>query len=122
MARKKVPGVKKSRFQQLSNARTLRLENKKRRKLDQPTEPPSPHNTELSDSDRDSELGWYWHDSSDSSDNGCSDFSEEEEGDEGGESDEDAPIASPSLPASRPAELSWNKAGEAKLRGAWGLG
>ena len=72
MARKKVPGVKKSRLQQLSNARTSRLENRKRRKLDQPTEPPSPHNTELSDSDRDSELGWYWHDSSDSSDNGCS--------------------------------------------------
>ena len=28
----------------------------------------------------------------------------------------------PSLPALRPAELSWNKAGEAKLRGAWGKG
>ena len=75
-----------------------------------------------SDSDNNSELGWYWHDSSDSSDNGYSDFSEEEEGDEGGKSDEDEPIASPSLPASRPAELSWNKAGEAKLRGAWGKG
>lgn len=121
MARKKVPGVKKSRLQQLSNALTSRLENGKRRKLDQPIEPPPPNSTEFSDtsdSDNDSELGWYWHDSSDNSDNGCSDFSEEEEGDERGESDEDEPIASPSLPALRPAELSWNRAGEAKLRGA----
>lgn len=39
MARQKVPGVKKSRLQQLSDARTSRLENGKRRKLDQTIEP-----------------------------------------------------------------------------------
>lgn len=125
MARQKVPGVKKSHLQLLSNARTSRLENGKRRKLDQPIEPPPPNNTEFcdtNDSDNDSELGWYWHDSSDSSDNGCSDFSEEEGGDKGGESDEDKPNALPSLPALRPAELSWNKTGKAKLRGVWGKG
>ena len=58
----------------------------------------------------------------DSSDNECSDSSEEEGGEEGWESDEEEPIISPSLPSLRPAELSWNRAGEAKLRGVWGKG
>lgn len=130
MARQKIPGVKRSRLQQLSDARTSRLENGKRRKLDQTIEPrlkskPPPNNTKFyhtSDSDDDSELGWYWHNSSDSSDNECSDSSEEEGGEEGWESDEEEPITSPSLPSLRPAELSWNRAGKAKLRRVWGKG
>ena len=104
---------------------TSRLENGKQRKLDQPIEPPPPNNTgfsDTSDSNNDCKLGWYCHDSLDSSDNGCSDFSEQEEGDEEGESNEDKSIALPSLLALRPAELSWNKAGKAKLHRAWGKG
>ena len=130
MARQKVPGVKKSRLQQVSDARTSRLENGKRRKLDPNIEPrlnskPPPNNTEFchkSDNDDNSELGWYWHDSSDSSDNECSDSSEEEGGEKEWESDEEESITSPSLPSLRPAELSWNRAGEAQLRGVWGKG
>lgn len=46
------------------------------------------------------------------------DFSEKEESDKKEESNKDEPIVLPSLPTSRLAELSSNKVGEAKLRGA----
>lgn len=50
-----------------------------------------------------------------SSDNKCSDFSEKEGGEEGWKSDEEEPITSLLLPFLRLAEVSWNRAGEAKL-------
>lgn len=76
MARQKIPGVKKSRLQQLSAARAS-----KRRKLDTEATPePEPIPNHESE-----EEGWYFNDSSDSE---GSDSSEEEGEEEEGEEDD----------------------------------
>lgn len=83
---------------------TLRLENGKQRKLDQPIKQLLPNNmkfSDTSDSNNDFELGWYWYDSSDSLDNEYSDFSKEKKGDKKVKSDEDKLITSVFLAALR---------------------
>ena len=101
----------------------MRLENRKqRKKFNQLIKPPSLKNTKFSDindSNNNFELGWYWFDSSNTSDKEYSGFSEEKEGDKRDESDRSKSIILPSPLALRPAKLSWNKVGKAKLSGYW---
>ena len=109
MARKKVPRVKKSGFQQLDNAQTSRLKNGKQKKFNQPVEPFPSNNMEFSNTNNKNNyfrLGWYCYDSLDSLDNRCSDFSKEEKGDKRAKSDKNKTIVLPCLPALRLAELS----------------
>lgn len=128
MARQKIPGIKKSRLQQLSDAQAS-----KRKKLDLNTTESTPEpQSRLSNTDSETEsgnkndkndksnLGWYWHNSSDDE---SSDPSEEEDEGEWDSSDDSEKNTIASLPPPSPVPtkvLHWNKTGEAQLRGAWG--
>lgn len=127
MARQRIQGVKKSRLQQLRDARALRQGNSKRRKLGpgrDDTEPqldPSNDTDSCDERDEDDE-GLYWYDSSD---NGSADSSEDEDGEDDSASEtENAPPPSLLLPPPpvQQVQLRWNETGEAKLQGAWGKG
>lgn len=95
------------------------MENKKRRKFYRFIELPSLNDIKLHNSNNNSELGWYWYDSSDNLNNWCLDFSKEENNDKKEKSNKNKPIILSFLPAFKLAELSWNKTSKANLHEVW---